>query len=49
MHQNAGNCIYIFLFIMGEKPPDPPAKCVPPTLKMLLTPMLVPYSANAMP
>ena len=25
---------------VGEKPPDPLAKCVSPTLKMLLTPML---------
>ena len=39
MHQNAGNCIYIFQNVLGENPPDPPQKYVPPTLKMLLTPL----------
>ena len=40
MHQNAGNCIYIFNKDSGGETPRPPGKmCPPPTFKMLLTPM----------
>ena len=38
MHQNAGNCIYIFQNFLGEKF-QTPRQNVPPTLKMLLTPL----------
>src|SRR4029434_10256327 len=40
MHQNAGNCIYIFQNFLGEKF-QTPRQNVPPTLKMLLTPLVV--------